>query len=80
MTTNRICLGTAALVAAVTVVTGCASMGGSEQAKPAWLTVVSQTRLDGRSDDLLTAGMGPGPADRQGRCTGLCRPAQAHGA
>lgn len=40
---------------------GCASLPVPEQAKPEWLQVVSRVRMDGVSDDLLTAGMGLDP-------------------
>ncbi len=41
--------------------TGCASVRNVEAERPEWLTVVSVKKMDGRSDDLLTAGMGMGP-------------------
>jgi len=40
---------------------GRASAQTPEEERPNWLTVVSTEKLDGRSDDLLTAGMGMGP-------------------
>ncbi len=44
---------------------GCASIGGPS-ARPNWLTIVSETRMDGQSNDLLTAGLGLGPFIGQG--------------
>nr|WP_242477987.1 D-(-)-3-hydroxybutyrate oligomer hydrolase [Rubrivivax gelatinosus] len=50
------------------MVAGCGGSGGSsvEETKPTWLTVVSETRMDGQSDDLITAGMGLAPFVGQG--------------
>ncbi|CAN5855981.1 D-(-)-3-hydroxybutyrate oligomer hydrolase [soil metagenome] len=52
--------GTAALVAAlITLLTGCGGGGGTPlNTKPTYLGTIQQTRYDGVSDDLLTAGLG----------------------
>jgi hydroxybutyrate-dimer hydrolase len=58
---------TAACGVALAVLAGCASLASSsEQAAPAWLTVVSERKLDGVTDDLVTAGLGLGPLLGQG--------------
>lgn len=64
---RHLILGACALALA-----GCATHGPGtiESAKPAWLTIVSQTVMDGRSDDLLTAGLGLGPFIGQGAAPG----------
>lgn len=49
-----------ATLASAAFISGCANLAGPV-AKPSWLTVVSQTKMDGKSDDLLTAGLGLDP-------------------
>lgn len=67
-------LHAAALAAAASVLAGCAALPSMEHAEPSWLTVVSQVKLDGRSDDLLTAGLGMGPLLGQGAAPAYADP------
>lgn len=66
---------TAVLAVITLAMAGCASVPSSmEQVKPSWLTVVSQTHMDGQSDDLLTAGMGMEPLLRRDAAPGYANP------
>jgi len=72
-------LAATTLAAATAVLSGCAGLPGatpSTTAKPGWLTVVSERRLDGVSDDLLTAGLGLGSFIGQGAAPGYADPLQ----
>ena len=54
-------------VAAACLAAACTtSPFSTSDAAPAWLTIVQSTRMDGQSNDLLTAGMGMAPLLGQG--------------
>jgi len=59
------------------LLSGCAGLPASTTAttaQPSWLTLVSARQLDGRSDDLLTAGLGLGPFIGQGSAPSYADP------
>lgn len=68
----------AALGAGLALLAGCSNLGVGdhrpEAKRPTWLTVVSERRLDGISDDLLTAGLGLGPFIGQGAAPAYADP------
>jgi len=64
----------AALVAAAWLTFGCASTHEGTSVRPTWLTIVSETRMDGQGNDLLTAGLGLGPFIGQGAAPGYADP------
>lgn len=60
-------------LASAVFLSGCANLAAPAP-RPSWLTIVSQTKMDGKSNDLLTAGLGLDPLIGKGTVPGYADP------